>query len=153
MKNQVLSNWENENQKVDKFLAQVTDEQLDRQVAPGKNTGTYLLGHLIAANDSLVTLFGLGEKMYPELEQPFLRNPDGAIQQRASVAELRNMWTKQIEHLTTHLNSYSEADWLSRHTAVSEEDFAKEPNRNKLNVLITRTIHQGYHLGQLALLK
>jgi hypothetical protein len=44
-------------------------------------------------------------------------------------------------------------DWLGRHTAVSEEDFQKEKHRNKLNVLISRTNHAGYHLGQLVYLK
>jgi hypothetical protein len=43
--------------------------------------------------------------------------------------------------------------WFAKHNAVSAEDFAKEPHRNKLNVLITRTIHQGYHLGQMNYLK
>ena len=33
------------------------------------------------------------------------------------------------------------------------EDFIKEPHRNKLNVLLTRTTHLAYHAGQLALLK
>jgi len=45
----------------------------------------------------------------------------------------------------------SVADWLGRHTAVSAEDFANEPLRNKLNVLMGRTIHESYHLGQLNL--
>ncbi len=153
MKNQVLSNWENENKKVTKLLSEVSDEQLAKQVAPGKNTGVYLLGHLIGANDSLTTLFGLGPKMYPELEHIFLRSPDGAVAEKPSTTELRAMWEKQTEVLAEHLNKFTDADWHSRHTAVTEEDFAKEPNRNKLNVLITRTLHQSYHLGQLALLK
>jgi len=36
--------------------------------------------------------------------------------------------------------------------AVSDEDFSKEPHRNKLNVIINRTNHMSYHLGQLILL-
>jgi len=44
-------------------------------------------------------------------------------------------------------------EWFTRHTSVSEEDFIKEPHRNKLNVLITRATHQSYHLGQLIYLK
>lgn len=61
----------------------------------------------------------------------------------------------------TALNGYavhlayelSPADWFAKHTAVSDEDFAKEPHRNRLNVLLSRTIHQSNHLGQLSLLK
>jgi hypothetical protein len=36
---------------------------------------------------------------------------------------------------------------------MTEEDFEKEPGRNKLSVLINRTNHMAYHLGQLVLLK
>jgi len=38
-------------------------------------------------------------------------------------------------------------DWLARHTAVSEEDFAKDPSRNRFAVLLSRTNHLSYHLG------
>jgi hypothetical protein len=46
----------------------------------------------------------------------------------------------------------STADWLDRHMSISAEDFKREPMRNKLNVLINRTNHESYHLGQLMLL-
>ncbi len=36
---------------------------------------------------------------------------------------------------------------------VSDEDFEKEPHRNKLNIIVTRTSHLSYHTGQLILLK
>ena len=44
-------------------------------------------------------------------------------------------------------------DWFSRHTAMTDEDFEKEPGRNKLSVVINRTNHMAYHLGQLVLVK
>ena len=37
------------------------------------------------------------------------------------------------------------------HSAVSEEDFVKEPLRNRLAVLASRTNHVSYHGGQLVL--
>ncbi len=37
--------------------------------------------------------------------------------------------------------------------AVTAEDFAREPHRNKLNIVLNRTGHVSYHLGQLVLLK
>ena len=45
----------------------------------------------------------------------------------------------------------SESDWHSKHTAVSEEDFKKEPHRNKLNVMLSRVTHKASHLGQMAM--
>jgi hypothetical protein len=42
-------------------------------------------------------------------------------------------------------------DWLKKHTAVSDEDFVKDPTRNRLAILMNRTNHASYHLGQAAL--
>jgi hypothetical protein len=55
--------------------------------------------------------------------------------------------------LGERLASLSEEQWFQRHNSVSEEDFQKEPHRNKLNVLLGRSTHIAYHLGQLVLLK
>jgi ribose 1,5-bisphosphokinase PhnN len=42
-------------------------------------------------------------------------------------------------------------DWVQRHSAVSEEDFAKDASRNRFAVLLSRTNHLSYHLGQAVL--
>jgi hypothetical protein len=47
----------------------------------------------------------------------------------------------------------SPSEWLERHAAVSEEDFAREPHRNRFTVLLGRTGHLAYHLGQAMLAK
>jgi len=44
--------------------------------------------------------------------------------------------------------SLSAVDWLKKHGAVSEEDFLKEPLRNRLAILLSRTNHLAYHLGR-----
>ncbi|MBC7554999.1 MAG: hypothetical protein H7257_13600 [Taibaiella sp.] len=44
-------------------------------------------------------------------------------------------------------------DWFLKHNSVSAEDFVNEPHRNKLNILLTRTTHLSYHLGQFILIK
>lgn len=97
-------------------------------------------------------MLGLGEKLFPELENMFITNPDKTITELPTLAELRSKWSLIVATLTEHFEKMSAADWLSKHTKVSEEDFAKDVLRNKLNVLIGRTNHQSYHLGQLALL-
>jgi hypothetical protein len=45
-----------------------------------------------------------------------------------------------------------EDEWFTRHNNVSAADFANEPHRNKLNIIINRTNHTSYHLGQLVYL-
>ncbi len=146
----VISSWESQNTRVDKLLDKLTDEQLMTETAPGRNTGVYLLGHLLAVNDGMLTLLGFGEKKYPELEAVFLKNPEKSGLEKPSIAELKKSWKEVNEQLSTHMAKLTPDEWLGRHSAVSEEDFAKEPHRNKLSILISRAIHQGYHLGQLA---
>jgi len=57
------------------------------------------------------------------------------------------------DRLTQKLESLEPQQLLGRHTAVTEADFEKEPNRNIFNVLVTRLAHMAYHGGQLVYLK
>ena len=129
-----------------------SDEQLQKVIAPNKNTGVYLLGHLIAVHDDMIALMDLGDKLYPEINDVF-KAPYNAAAEIPSVETLRAYWKHQNEVLTEKFNSLQANQWFEKHTAVSAEDFAKEPHRNKLNILITRTSHLAYHAGQLVLLK
>jgi hypothetical protein len=140
-----IKNW-------DKSLNAFTDEQLQKEVAPGKNRGIYLLGHLIAVHDDMLVLLDMGEKLYPELHAAFLELPDKAIAEIPSAKELREKWRHQCEVLQQKFEKLQPEEWMEKHTAVSAEDFAKEPHRNKLNIIITRTSHLNYHTGQFALL-
>lgn len=136
-----------------KLFDGLTDEQLHHQVAPGRNTGIYLLGHLVAVHDAMIPLLGLGDKLYADLEELFIKNPDSTGLQRPSADELRNAWTAVNKYLNTRLAALQPSDWLGRHNAVSEAEFATQPYRNKLNVLLSRTAHLANHIGQLIFLK
>ena len=148
----LVNAWEVQHKNMNKALDRLNDEQLSKPTANGRNTGVYLLGHLAAVNDGMMSLLGFGEKQYPELENIFLKNPENSGLAKPSIAELKAYWKKINDTLTPRIADMTTDQWLSRHTAVSEEDFAKEPHRNKLNILISRTNHQSYHLGQLAYL-
>ncbi|PBQ34649.1 hypothetical protein CNR22_23690 [Sphingobacteriaceae bacterium] len=137
----------------DRDLDLLTDEQLQKEIAPGKNRGVYLLGHLLAVHDEMIVLLGFGDKLYPELHEAFLKSPDKAISTIPSAKELRALWTKHKEFLNQRISGLKTAQWFEKHTAVSEEDFNKEPHRNKLNILLTRASHLAYHAGQFVLLK
>ncbi|HRH50890.1 MAG TPA: DinB family protein [Panacibacter sp.] len=149
----VISNWDLQNEKLDSMLASFSDEQLLKETAPGRNTGIYLLGHLTAVSDGILPLLCLGEKLYPQLHEPFIKNPDKSGFEYPSIADLKTYWNNVNTTLKNRFSTMQPNDWFNRHTAVSEEDFAKEPHRNKLNILINRANHQSYHLGQMAYLK
>jgi hypothetical protein len=148
-----LDAWNGQLNRADKFFKAHTDEQLQTEVSPNRNTGVYLLGHLTAIHDAMFPLLGIGERLHPELESPFIKNPDKAGIEKPAVNKLREYWKEVNEKLSEKLASFTAQDWLQKHNVVTEEDFKKEPHRNKLNVLLSRTNHVAYHLGQLAFLK
>lgn len=148
-----ISAWDTYNARVNKLLATLPDEQLLAETAPGRNTGIYLIGHLVAVSDGLFPILGFGERLYPGLDKAFLHNPDKSGHQMPSLTELKEYWNKVNAKLTDHINQTSADEWFTRHNNVSEADFAKEPHRNKLNIILNRTSHTSYHLGQLAYLE
>jgi hypothetical protein len=148
-----MMSWQTQNTRLDDLLNKLSDEQLMNETAPGRNRGIYLLGHLAAVNDGLFKILDLGERLHPELDAVFLSTPDKSGQTMPTIKELKNYWKEINNAITVKFNAMRPQDWFEKHTAVSEEDFAKEPYRNKLNVLLNRTAHQSYHLGQMNYLK
>jgi hypothetical protein len=148
----VLSNWELQISRMNNLLGKLSDEELSAQTAPDRNTGTYLLGHLAAVSDGMFTLLGLGEPLRPEMDELFIRKPENSGIEKPPVGELKEYWNNVNSALTQKISQMQADEWFTRHTAVSEEDFAKEPHRNKLNIIINRTNHLSYHLGQLVYL-
>jgi len=61
---------------------------------------------------------------------------------------LKTIWQETSQLLWTEFSKLSVVDWLQKHGAVSEEDFLREPHRNRFTVLLGRTGHIAYHLGQ-----
>jgi DinB superfamily len=148
----VIDRWNGSIVNFNKHLDALTDEQLQKEIVPGKNRGIYLLGHLVAVHDDMLPLLDLGAKLFPELQAPFIQLADKTATEIPSASELRALWNKQCELLQEKFEQLTAAQWFEKHTSVTEEDFAKEPHRNKLNIIITRTSHLQYHTGQLALL-
>ena len=143
--------WEIQIDRTNKFINALDDESLYKEIAPGKNRIIYLLGHLIAVNDSMNALFGMSERAYTHFDEPFVKNPDRSDRPIPDVSSLREDWKRSNEQLSSLFARMTTEDWLSKHTSMTEEDLIKEPTRNKLSVLLNRTNHVAYHLGQLVL--
>lgn len=148
-----LTAWDTQNNYLKNLIDTLSGEQFAGEAAPGRNTGTYLLGHLIAVSDAMLPLLGIGDKLYPEMEQVFITDPDKSGHQFPAVAELKQRLDAVNGRLSAAFAAMTTDEWLSRHNAVSAEDFANQPHRNKLNVIISRTNHMANHIGQLLLLK
>jgi hypothetical protein len=148
-----LHSWKLVLSRFSKAVESASGEDLQRQVAPGRNRLIYLVGHLTAVHDRMLPMLGLGERLHPELDDAYLTNPDRALPDPLSSAELVKAWTEVNTKLTEAFERLTPQEWLQRHTAVSEEDFAKDPLRNRFAVLLSRTNHLSFHTGQTVLAK
>lgn len=147
----VVKAWTGNIATMDKQFASLSDEDLQKEIAPGKNRVFYLLGHMTAVHDRMLPLLRLGDRLHPELDKAFLTDADRTAPDAISAADLRKAWAEVSAALNAAVVALPAGEWLTRHDAVSDEDFAKEPHRNRLSVLLSRTSHVGFHSGQLAL--
>ena len=130
-----VSAWNTYIERLNKFLDSITD------------------GHLVAIHDRLFELLAIGERSHTALYEPYVIKPDGEAADLPDAPALRQYWKDVHENLSHKFSEMTVDDWFSRHMDIAEEDFAKEPMRNRLNVLINRTNHMAYHYGQLRLVK
>ena len=143
-----LRNWRSNVDRAGKLFGNLSQEQLLQEIAPGKNRLIYLWGHLTASNDALIPLLGFGARIHPELDLMFVSNPDRTVPTILSGKDLKIIWQETAQILWTGFLKLSAAEWLQKHGAVSEEDFVREPHRNRFTILLGRTAHIAYHLGQ-----
>ena len=149
----VLDAWDAKVKEANAVFDKLTDEQLQLEVAPGRNRGIYLLGHLTAAHDRCIPLLNFGNRLYPKLDAVFIDHADKSTELAFTANELRSYWKNVNAVFADNFNKLSPEAWFERHTAISEEDYIKQPHRNKLNVILARTNHLAYHTGQLMFLK
>jgi uncharacterized damage-inducible protein DinB len=146
-----INSWRLVAERANKIFSSLTEDELLKEVAPGRNSLVYLLGHLTAIHDAMFPILGLGERLHPELDAIFVSSPDKTGAQLIPVGELRKYWDEVNGKLLSQFAILSSDEWLQRHYAMSEEDYAKDPTRNRLAVLLSRTNHMSYHLGQITL--
>ena len=148
-----LLNWEQAIGRASAFFDKCSDEDLLQPIIPGKNRVIYLLGHLAAIHDRMLPLLDISDRRYPHLDELFVTNPDNPAANLPEIKELRKAWKEVNEYITGILRSWSPEEWLKRHTAVSPEDFEKEPQRNRFTLVLNRARHVDYHMGQLVWFK
>jgi hypothetical protein len=147
-----LSSWKSAVERADRLFFPLSEEQLQKEVAPGKNRLIYLWGHLTAVHDRMLPLLEVGPRLYPELDGPFLTSPDKTVAPLPAATEIKKSWDEVNHKLLAGFEGFSATEWLLKHASVSAEDFAKDPSRNRFAILLSRTGHITFHLGQTALI-
>ena len=62
--------------RLDQMASSMNNDELRREVAPGRSRVFYLKGHLTAVHDRLLPLLRLGERVHPELDDDSATNAD-----------------------------------------------------------------------------
>jgi uncharacterized damage-inducible protein DinB len=146
-----INSWKLVNGRLDEIIASMSDADLEGEIAPGRNRVFYLLGHLVAVHDRLFPMLGFGDRLYSDLDAEFLERADTHTESIVTAAALRSAWTRVNARLTAAFESAAPDHWLQKHSAVTDEDFQKDPHRNRLSVLLSRTNHVSFHTGQIRL--
>jgi hypothetical protein len=146
-----LKVWKTQIDRADKLFGTLSSEEVLREIGPGRNRLLYLWGHLTAIHDAMLPLLGLRERLHPEFDVAFVSNPDKSRADIPSHEQVRRAWNVVNTELWNGFEKMSWSDWVQRHSAVSEEDFAKDASRNRFSILLSRTNHLSYHLGQAVL--
>jgi len=148
-----LRSWNTNIDRAGKIFGSLSEKELQEEIAPGKNRRFYIWGHLTSINDALIPLLGFGERLHPELDSVFVSKPDRSAPDSISATDLKRYWDEINARLSTEFEKLSPVQWAQKHASVSEEDFAREPHRNRFAILLGRTSHLAYHLGQANLAK
>jgi hypothetical protein len=146
-----INSWNAMASRLEKTLSSLSDNELQLEVAPGRNRVYYILGHLTAFQDRLLHQLGLGERLYPELDDLFINRPDRSYEDAFTGAELRRFFAEITSKVSSGIQATPPADLLKRHESISEQDFAKSPLRNRLAALNGAMAHMMLHVGQIRL--
>src|SRR5271169_5497835 len=71
-----LNGWMGNIERADKMFSGLSDQEVLKEIAPGKNRLIYLWGHLTAIHDAMLPLLGIGKRLHPEFDVAFVSNPD-----------------------------------------------------------------------------
>jgi hypothetical protein len=148
-----LHGWNTQLARAEKVFDSYTEAEFYLPVAPGKNRIIYLYGHLATVHDALKETLGLAKRTRPELAVLFLQNADNPVAELPAYADLKEYWNNVHDELKVLFTNLPAEEWFKRHNTMTDEDFEKDPSRNRLSVLLNRANHIAYHLGQVILVK
>ena len=143
---QIMANWTSGNIKA------LSDEDLKKSFAEGKNHGVWILGHLIESEDELSKFLGKGDMLFPEYEDMFGQGSKlKGIEHYPHISLLREQWSKVLDKNREMYSKFSDSELDEPHCIQFDSqlnDFFKTKGR----CLMIWILHQMYHTGQLAIL-
>ena len=136
-----LRTWKATVGRFDDIVSALSDEELEREVAPGKSRLFYLVGHLTALHDRLLPALGLGERRYADLDAEFGDERDDHHASALSPRRLRQLWNEVNAALVAGMERLTPEQWLEAPASVAA------PSR--LSALLAWTAHVSLHATQM----
>src|ERR1700733_12238925 len=88
-----LNGWKGTIERADKMFSGLSDQEVLKEIAPGKNRLIYLWGHLTAVHDAMLPLLGIGRRLHAEFDVAFISNPDKTQCGMTSAAAVGGAWS------------------------------------------------------------
>jgi DinB superfamily len=136
---------------VNMYLDALTDEELRSEIVPGKNHGLWILGHLVASDDTLSEYLGCGPTLFPETQAYAQGQPLLPVDECKAPGILREEWKKVCQKNKAIYQRLTDAE-LDQPHALLQEYPENDYFKTKQGVLLNWPLHQAHHAGQLALL-
>lgn len=135
----------------DWIINSLSDDDLKKEISPGKNHGVWLLGHLITCEDDFALFMGKGVITYLNYHEMFSEGTKlQPVENYPPISEMREKWK---EMLIKNKKIYDELidDELEEPYSKTENsisDFCK----TKKDIAVHWQVHLMYHAGQLSVL-
>jgi hypothetical protein len=140
----IMTNW------ISNTLKQLSDDDLANHIAPQRNHGIWILGHLIFSEDELAVYLGKDNFLFPEYETLFgMGTPLLPVQQYPPAQVLREQWAQVVARNRQVLANVSDAEWNEPHTRIGSQDPLDDFFKTKGRTWAIWILHQTLHLGQL----
>src|SRR5258706_13995963 len=106
----VLTTWIKYIDKTNELMAGLTDEELLTEIAPGRNRGIYIVGHLIAIHHKMLPILGICPEMNPKLFDIYAKKPDNKSETPYTISVLKEKWDQQNKVLEDYFEKATTDD-------------------------------------------
>jgi len=134
----------------DWIISSLSDEDLKKEIFPGKNHGVWLLGHLITCEDDFALFMGKGEITYMDYHNMFAEETQPlSFDNYPPISEMKAKWKEMLEKNRKIYSELNDSELNESHAQrKGENDFCK----TKEDVAVHWQVHLMYHAGQLSVL-
>ena len=134
---------------INQHLNSLSDEDLAAEIAPGRNTGIWTLGHLIASMDDIGLYLCNEDILYKDLWDQFGPGSKSDGKAYPPVSEMRERWIKVNEKAKRIISGLTDNELNEKHN--NKQDTTEFYN-TKQKVIDCWILHQMYHAGHLGIL-